>query len=203
MKRLIITGVFLASLTPSFSSEAGNSQFGMITDISGKAAIQRQSNNVKISFGSGVLQDDKIVLDKDAKIVMVAYENCSEWNISGPGDITINKVPTGSNLSVVSSRKLPICYVPGDFHGTDSKTMGGLQLRGGTFITNLRNEFKKGNSSNSDLLTIILYDLKKGNKEKAKPYFEKLKKRVPQDQLCTITGLSALNDCDKVISTKK
>ncbi|MCP5002467.1 MAG: hypothetical protein GY941_00720 [Planctomycetes bacterium] len=164
--------------------------YGIVTEVSGPVELVLQTSMRPIKYpGFDLSIGDGLAFSKGATITIVSYVDCREWNIKGPGYVEIKKkrieIISGATDMVVPLRKLPFCSDIGGLEGSQSDAvsgyeMGGIVLRGKTeTIESLRSEFVDGGAGNASLITLVMYDLKKKNIENARPYFEELKKRIP------------------------
>ena len=177
---LSISFGILFSLT--WTNPADADEFGVIMDVTGKVAIQREKSYVKADLGVEVKPGDIIKIEKGANIVLVSYLECNEWSVNGPDTVTIkNDGLDTQRTKVIPTRQLPVCYGPEEFKTGDDDVMGGFVLRGAPKdpLASLRQEFASGKASSSTLMTLIMHDLKRGNADKARSYYEELKKRSP------------------------
>lgn len=161
------------SAPPSYALE-----FGIVMDVSGTVFIQRGRETVPPDLGLNVSSGDTITLGEGSSIVIVSYSDCSEWVLKGPDRITIRgELIAGKR----PTRQLPVCYSPEEFKEGDAHVIGGFVLRGqpGDPLASLRDEFERGEASNSTLMTLIMSDLSSGEAERARPYFEALRSRMP------------------------
>ena len=160
--------------------------FGVVMDVAGSVSIERDQKSMPADLGLNLISGDNISIDDGANIVIVSYSDCMEWAFTGADKITIEsgKNPQSMTGKVEPVRKLPVCYSPEDFKEGEYDVMGGIALRGlpKDPLGSLRDEFKKGNAPNSTLMTLIIHDLRGGKIEQAKPYYETLKKRMPESE---------------------
>ena len=187
---------------------AGYAQdFGIITDVSGKLAVQRNGKTKFLEMGASVAPQDILRVSRGGAATIVAYATCQEWLASGTGEITVenDKMAAGKGASLKIGKKLPVCYKPADIKGAGSHSMGGISLfakeskkpaqeaaapeeftstsvatETDPAIEPLKEEYQGGKASNSTVITLMMYELGANKVAAAKPYYEDLKKRVPQ-----------------------
>jgi hypothetical protein len=148
--------------------------------------IQRADEKLSADLGVNLLRDDRICLEKDSKLVIVSYEDCTEWAAAGEDTLTFKagNAPVSEKQKILASRKLPVCYKPEAFQGEIPQKIGGIPLMGveADPADSLRDELKGGNASNSTLMTLMMHDLKEGDIESAKTCFDILKTRLPASE---------------------
>jgi hypothetical protein len=166
---------------------AETEDFGIVMDLSGKVTIKHGVNAKAADLGSNIVIGDMIILNKNANAVIVSYEDCREWRLSGAkrflikaGTILVN------GKSLPYSRRLPVCYSMEEIRRAGSEPVGGFVLRGPNDpLAELREEFNSGKASNSTVMILLMHELNRGEIEKAKPYYEFLKKRLPDSEFIT------------------
>jgi len=145
--------------------------------------IVHDGNRIHADLGQNIFSGDSITLDNNALLVFVSYESCEEWQFNGPERINIHhdQGPVSKKHKFKPSRILPVCYSPEEFREEPSSIIGGFVLRGRPAdpVAELRQEFLKGDASNTILMTLIMHDLSHGNVKRATPYYNELKKRIP------------------------
>ncbi len=161
--------------------------FGIITDLSGKTELKRGNKNLPVSIGLNLSVGDSLLTARNSRITLVSYDQCLEWTINGPGNLELKYggiVYNGKKFR--HERRLPVCYSMTAVNNTSGKQMGGIVLRGAgpkDPVAELRDEFADGTATNSTVLTLLMHDLNNGNAEKARPYYEYLKKRLPDAEI--------------------
>lgn len=181
-KYLIYTCLFALLLAAGTVSAA---DYGIVTDLEGEVRILRGADTVPAEIGESVAVGDRIEAGPKAILVLVSYARCQEWVLEGKNTFTVNEKagPQPGEGKITPYREIPVCYNPDDFQDAASQKIGGYVLRGTDPVASLRKEFDAGNAPNSTLITLTLHDLKKGNVEKARPYFNELKGRVPDSSI--------------------
>jgi hypothetical protein len=163
---------------------AETEDFGIVMDLSGKVTIKHGVSTKPADLGINIVTGDIIILDKKAKAVIVSYGDCQEWNLSGAnrfivkgGTILVNGKP------LPYSRRLPVCYSMEEVKKPGSEPVGGFVLRGPNDpLAELRKEFNSGKASNSTVMILLMHELNRGEVEKARPYYEFLKERLPDSE---------------------
>jgi hypothetical protein len=180
--------LFIACLVlGSVNCYAETEDFGIVMDLSGKVTIKHGVNTKPADLGINIVTGDMIILDKKAKAVIVSYVDCQEWSLSGAkrflikaGTILVN------GKSLPYSRRLPVCYSMEEIRRAGSEPVGGFVLRGQNDpLAELREEFNSGKASNSTVMILLMHELNRGEVEKAKPYYEFLKKCLPDSEFIT------------------
>lgn len=202
MKRFF--GVFITVILLGGVSSAQD--FGMLTDISGKATALRNGKQTALDVGNPVLAKDLLQISKSGTATIVAYSNCLEWLVTGSGEILVenDKVSALKGASVKTGKKLTVCYKPGNIKGAGSHSMGAVSLfskesnkpfpeqpgsqgletaslstGSDPVIDSLKQEFRDGKASNSTVISLIMYEMNANRAGLAKPYYVELKKRAP------------------------
>lgn len=168
-------------------SDAGRSDdFGIVMDMSGNVQLIRGENTAPAEIGMNLIRGDAVDMPEGSSVVIVSYSDCNEWQITGPDTVRITDEGLVSKSDKkVPQRQLPVCYSLTEFDSETPDVAGGIILRGipKDPLAHLREEFKKGEASNSTLITLIMHDLKNSRVEKARPYFEALKARLPDSKI--------------------
>lgn len=184
--------------------------FGIVTDVSGKIALQRAGKKTIIDMGASLAAKDILHISKGGAATIVAFASCQEWLVSGAGEITVEgeKVVPGKGALLKMGKKLPGCYKPGEIKGAGSHSMGGISLFGKESkgsapegagpqelamtpepsaadleIKSLKEEYLSGKASNSTVIALMMYELNANRIALAKPYYDDLKTRAPQSAL--------------------
>ncbi|MBI5179583.1 MAG: hypothetical protein HZA04_10045 [Nitrospinae bacterium] len=198
MRNIFAFAVFALVL----SGSAHARDFGVVMDLSGKAALAGKKG-AALDLGKNIVVGDVISLKEKASVTVVSYQGCEEWRIGGPASVTFTaekpEPEKGSKGTVAKGRKLPVCYKPADVQAS-SHEQGGLvlmnkavpqdQMEGpapvemsGTAeneeITKMRQAFSGGKADNAALMTLVMYDLQRRDMESARPYYAELKRRAP------------------------
>ena len=165
-----------------FSSSVWAEDFGMAMSIEGKVMLQRNSESIPLEFGESIYEGDILQLAEKTEMILISYIDCQEWELQGPLEVTVTwELTKKGKGSMKPIKELPVCYSHEEISNDDSGTIGGLVLRGTPKdpVQQLRQEFIDGKASNTTLITLILHDLKEGNKKGSKIYLNALKQRSP------------------------
>ncbi len=157
-------------------------EYGTITDVSSQVFLQRGDDNVLADLGTTIKIGDRIDLKGGEYIVIVSYLDCSERSIAGPRQFTITESGELSSMNnpIKPDRRLPVCYKTEKFMNGESNVTGGIVLRGKeSKIDKMRKENESSQTSNSTLITLIIYDLIEEQPEKARENYDILKVRYP------------------------
>jgi hypothetical protein len=204
-------GSFAVVITVLLLNGISNAQdFGMITDISGKATAIRNGKQTALDVGNPILAKDILQIPKSGTATLVAYSNCLEWLVSGSGEIMVenDKITAVKGASVKAGKKLTVCYKPGNIKGAGSHSMGAVSLfskesnkpfpepagsqgleqasittGSDPVIDSLKQEFRDGKASNSTVISLIMHELNADRVGLAKPYYVELKKRAPESSV--------------------
>ena len=183
--------LYMAALLMAVTVTTTNAadDFGIVTDLSGNTEIKRAIKSLPATVGFNLTIGDSLVLGKNAKITIVSYDQCLEWNIKGPGTTELKYGSTLFNgKKLRHDRRLPVCYSMSAATTNVSDHMGGIVLRGGgpkDPVADLREEFSAGSAVNSTIFTLLMHELNSGNIEKSRPYYEEMKKRMPDAEIIT------------------
>jgi hypothetical protein len=178
---------FSFSVSNTFSSNA----FGIVVDSKGYSNLIRDNVLIKINFGQELMIGDIIEFSDGAKITLVGYKNCEEWNLSSPIQVIIK---TDTDIltetdKILPTRTLPACYQPESYISYTAYKIGGTVLRGrpdtinDQEIAKIRRSAESGRASNSELIGLITHDINKGMKNSAQKYYYQLLKQNPNAQL--------------------
>ena len=180
MKRLPF---LILSLILIIGNRLSAEDFGVVMDVTGTVVRISNEKQSSIDLGTNLSVGDEIFLKESAELILVSYENCTEWSLIGPNHITLKtgEFLAKDNGKVAYLRKLPVCFNPVKIDDAKSLFMGGITLRGKEVdpLKELRKEFETGKAGNSTLITLMIYGIKSKNIEKTRPYFDELNKRRP------------------------
>jgi len=185
MKSIMSITIILSLFFFCMLVQADTGDFGIIMDVSGEITINRWENKIAAELGSTIISKDIITLAKGSTFVIVSYDDCQEWILTGPDNITIRAGKIKSEWGSISSeRQLPICYSMEDIKDDSSDIIGGFVLRGAPKdpLVPLREEFNSGKASNSTIITLIMHDLHNGHMEQTEQYFNVLRSRAPESE---------------------
>lgn len=159
--------------------------FGIIMEASGESTINRAGKNIGADFGQDLKVGDIINAGEGSMMIIVAYESCEEWKVTGPEQVLIE---TPSNIISLSgqlspARRLPVCYKPEAFAYSGPNVMGGTLLRSGEGegpdVAKIDQIRQNADLSNSELMSLLMFDLQNGDKDKALEYYNMLISKNP------------------------
>ncbi len=160
--------------------------FGIVMDVKGQVSVERNDKSAPAEVGNNLHIKDTLIVNKGASMTAVSYDDCCEWVVRGPARVKIDSDETFEIQSAKCDwlkkvRELPVCYSHEEFNKGELSVIGGVILRKSDVdpAALLRKEFKMGKASNAALITLIMHDLLNGQIEKARPYYNALKKRNP------------------------
>jgi len=160
--------------------------FGMVMDMQGKARVEQQGKSGALNLGQTLFVGDRLSLDAQAKLVVVAFTSCDELQLTGPAQALVEPMGLTATQGAAAKivRRLPVCYSQEELNASDSGVIGGLVLRGVPKdpVFELRQEFASGKASLPSLMTLIMHDVSNGNAAQAKPYYEALKQQAPDSR---------------------
>ncbi|MBI3794382.1 MAG: hypothetical protein HY280_06595 [Nitrospinae bacterium] len=183
---------------------AGSADFGIVMDVSGNATANKKA----VDLGQNVTVGESLSVPAAGRLVVVGYKGCSEWKITGPAKVTVldagPELAKGSTGKIEHGRKMPACYKPADLKTASTHEQGALVLMNkkdtGDLpsppqadaelsatvddteqgIEQMRKDFVDGKSDVPALMSLVMHDLEKNDKDKARPYFAELQKRAPK-----------------------
>lgn len=161
---------------------------GIITNLSGTAWMERGDRRTSAMIGQVLLTGDALVLDTDSRANLLTFSNCDEWALSGPDHIRVDAtgIPTSENRrSPTLAGTLDICFDPGSFKTVSHGRLGGVTVRSDS-VSKERMKADDGKASAAELLTIVLFDLKNDQPEKARVYYDMLKKKMASGPLVNL-----------------
>lgn len=163
------------------SADAGPSAFGVVMNLKGGVTVKRGAAVTRVDIGSGLVDGDSIVVEKGAQLTVVDYVECQEISITGPAsvDVSNKKGLSAQKGALTTGRKLPVCFEPGNV-SAGGQAMGAFTMRGMDAVADLRKEAQENKATVSTLITIVMYDLDKGEVNRARPYYEQLLKQSPE-----------------------
>lgn len=160
-------------------------EFGIIMEVAGESTVNREGKNINADFGQDLRVGDILNAGEGSMMIIVAYESCEEWKVTGPEQALIE---TKSNIISLSgqlspARRLPVCYKPEAFAYSGPNVMGGTLLRSGEGegpdVAKIDQIRQNADLSNSELMSLLMFDLQNGDKEKALEYYEMLMSKNP------------------------
>lgn len=163
--------------------------FGMIMDTEGDVEVRHEGQSAPADFGQTIYIGDNIRLGANARVLVVSYTRCDELILQGPVEAEADWTGLTADQpeQPQKGRRLPVCYSQEELNVASSGVIGGLVLRGAPSdpVLGLREEFKQGQASNVSLMTLIMHDVANGNPERAAPYYQTLKDRMPESAFIT------------------
>ena len=177
-------GAMCLFLAPSVWAQ----EFGIIMDFTAAPSLERAGESSAVEVGTELLIGDVLNITSGGQLVFVAYKTCEEVTLFEAGEVTI---ADAENISTEKGQKwqirqLPVCYKPESFPYNGPNITGGILLRGMNSsastddeIARMRAAAERAEISNSELVSLIVYDLQNDNKEMAKSYHELLMDKNP------------------------
>ncbi|MGO9415193.1 MAG: hypothetical protein ACLPUX_01725 [Syntrophobacteraceae bacterium] len=181
MSRSIVKGILgglgVVLLWSSFSLALNTWK---VSDFSGDVSLGRGNERIAAAVGLDIAAGDTLTIGGRAWIELVSTGTCEEWELEGSRRYSfteheIMSSPEGDRIP--PDHRLSVCFDPAGFSTGKAQRIGGIIERGESAEDELA---EIGSKSNAALINlIILYALSDGNMEKAVPYYDELKKRVP------------------------
>jgi hypothetical protein len=182
--------VFLLALTLTVAVQeaALGKEYGIIQDLAGSTEIVRADERFAADIGETLLEGDRLDLAEGARLTLVIYDGCAEWQAQGPGVIAISAAGMGGERpgALRRLRELPVCYEPEDLNTLDDHApIAGILLRGiqRDPVRALREEFASGEISTPALITLIQYDIVNGKYKNIEPYLQRLEQHPAGSRL--------------------
>ena len=173
----ILAGLGVVFLWSSFSLALNTWK---VSDLSGDVSLGRGNERIAAAVGLDIAAGDTLTIGGRAWIELVSTGTCEVWELNRTRQYTftereITSSPEGDKIP--PDHRLSICFDPAGFSTGKAQRIGGIIERGESAEDELA---EIGSKSNAALINlIILYALSDGNMEKAVPYYDELKKRVP------------------------
>ena len=188
----IIRIILSCALIGCGSAEAGvESSVGLITELSGTVWLHRNGEKLEASTGKSLFAEDILALTEGSRTSLLSFPGCEEWVFSGPDKIRLDTdIPPVSEVhpDMRPAGTFDICFDPGSFLSASHGRLGGIAVRS-DIVGPQRLKAGDGNATTAELLTIVLFDLKRERPEKAKPYYEMLAERMPPGPILkTLSG---------------
>jgi hypothetical protein len=190
-KALVLVGLL-------FAGNAYAGDYGIVTDIKGKARVVGAKKDVVM--GQNIQAGASYEIASKSKIVVVEYTTCLEWTLKGPATVSVSsgepKVVQGDKKKTVNkSGSLGACFKTADVKSASSHEMGGLVLMSGegektaqgakeqetreAAIEKMKKEAKEHKASNSALLMLVIYSEMNNDSEGVREYVKYLKEKAP------------------------
>ncbi len=151
-----------------------------VSDLSGDVTFSRGNDRITAAIGSDIASGDAMTIKDGAWIELVFTGTCEVWELKGAGQYTFTEheilnSPEGGK--VPPNQRLAVCFNPAGFSMGKAQRIGGIIERGGSVEDELS---EAGSESNAALINlIILHALSEHDTEKARPFYEVLKRRAP------------------------
>jgi hypothetical protein len=176
-------GVLLLSSSLSWASTTWK-----VCDFSGDVFLTRGSDQTPAVVGLDIAPGDAITIRDGAWVEVVSGGKCEVWELKGTRQYVFSEdnIATPEGDKVAPSHRLSVCYNPAGFSVGKAQRIGGIIERGGSTGEKLSEV-----GSNAALINLIIfYGLNQGDIEKARPYFEALRDRVPGSEFVrNVAGL--------------
>lgn len=179
-----------------FSIQAVCAQdFGIVLDFSGHSDLYRDSKPQRLDVGTELIVGDTIEISANGQVVFVSYKECEEVSVAGAGEVSIAGVEDiqtqqGQTWQI---RQLPVCYQPESFSYSGPNITSGILLRGVSGnvqteqeVARMRDSAANSSISNSELVSLMVYDIRNDNLDTARTYYKQLKQRNPDARLPAI-----------------
>ncbi len=173
----ILAGLGVVLVWPSFAFALNTWK---VSDLSGDISLSRGNDRIPAAIGSDIASGDTMTIRDGAWIELVFTGTCEVWELKGTRQYTftereIMSSPEGDTIP--PNHRLAVCFNPAGFSMGKTQRIGGIIERGGSVEDELS---EIGSESNAALINlIILHALNEKDIEKARPYYEALKKRAP------------------------
>ncbi len=190
MRRSVLKGILAGlGVVLVWSSFAFALNTWKVSDLSGDVSLSRGNERIAAAIGSDISLGDTMTIGDGAWIELVSTGTCEVWELKGTRQYTfteheIMSSPEGDKIPPI--HRLAVCFNPAGFSMGKAQRIGGIIERGGSLDDELA---EIGSESNAALINlIILYALSENDIEKARPYYEALKKRAPDSRVCCKRG---------------
>jgi hypothetical protein len=181
MGRSVLKGILAGlGVVLVWSSSAFAINTWKVSDLSGDVYLSRGNDRVPAAIGSDIASGDTMTIGDGAWIELVFTGTCEVWELKGTRQYAfteheITSSPGGDKIP--PNQRLAVCFNPAGFSIGKAQRIGGIIERGGPVEDELSGI---GSESNAALINlIILHALSEKDIEKARPYYEALKRRTP------------------------
>lgn len=173
-------------------------EFGIIMDYTDIPSLSRNGASSPVEVGTELMVGDALNLSADGQVVFVEYKTCEETTLFGAGRATIisdRNIHTARGQKR-QRRQLPVCYEPELFADSGLSRLGGMIMmtrpnagkKAGTWLTaieieQMRRAAERARISNSELVSLIVYELQNNNKGMAKNYHAQFMAKNPNAAL--------------------
>jgi len=164
-----------------------------VSDLSGDISLTHGSSKTAVSIGSDIAPGDSLALKGGAWIELVSTGDCEVWELKGDRQyiFTEHDVMGKDNDKVPPAHRLAVCFNPAGFAIGKAQRIGGIVERGGP----IDDELAETGSNAALINLIILHGLSGQDIERARPYYEELKKRAPGSEF--VASVSRLFEAKK------
>lgn len=172
MHVVAVLGIMILWSSSSFALDAWK-----ICDLSGDVTLTHGGNRTDAQIGTDIASGDSLALKEGSWIELISTGDCEVWELKGGRQYRFSggEVASDSGEKISSSHRLAVCFNPAGFSSGRAQRIGGIIERGGSVDEELTET-----GSNAALINLILIHALNGNDiEKARPYYEELKRRAP------------------------
>ena len=174
----ILAGLGVVLVWSSFSFAVNTWK---VSDLSGDVSLGRGNEQIAAAIGLDISPGDTMKIKEGAWIELVSTGTCEVWELKGNREYTFSEHDIMSNPErdkIPPIHRLAVCFNPAGFSTGKAQRIGGIIERGGS----IEDELAETGSNAALVNLIIFYDLSQKDIEKARPYYETLKKRAPGSQ---------------------
>ena len=183
---------------------ASAQEFGIVMDYTDIPSLSRNGASSPVEVGTELMIGDALNLSADGQVVFVEYKTCEETTLFGAGRATII---SDKNIHTAQGqkrqmRRLPVCYEPELFADSGLSRLGGMIMmtrpnaskkaptwptaigKAPTWLTaieieRMRRAAERARISNSELVSLIVYELQNNNRGMAKSYHAQFMAKNP------------------------
>jgi len=186
----IITVLASVALGIFFAQVLWAKEFGIIMDVSGQPSLNRDGQIIHVEVGQELLVGDIINVPDQSQLVFVTYETCEELTFDESAEVLIvneDKIVVQKG-QLLRLKQLPVCYKPESFVYDGPNITGGILLRGAKpgpsdnleEIARMRKAAIEDKTTNSELMSLIIFDLQNDDESQARSYYEQLMRKNPE-----------------------
>ena len=183
---------------------ASAQEFGIVMDYKDIPSLSRNGASSPVDVGTELMIGDALNLSADGQVVFVEYKTCEETTLFGAGRATII---SDKNIHTARGQKrqlrqLPVCYEPELFADSGLSRLGGMIMmtrpnaskkaptwptaieKAPTWLTaieieRMRRAAERARISNSELVSLVVYELQNNNRGMAKSYHTQFMAKNP------------------------